>query len=355
MERVVKLVVLVFFVVVFGSTQHILLPLFAGNYPSVFFLLSLTSLLGSLLYTIILFFFGFRLPEFWEQKYFILIAIVDSFMCFCFIYATDPEKTPVLFQSIMLGLTIFPNTLFSYIILSKSVRYDYKYIAVSIFCLLVSISVASIGSLESISQMHIGILVYFLGVVLLSLSNVLQEAYVRDKLNSDDAVDDFEPGDVETRDLIFSNLGEKIQDLKNKVELATFTTLYQTLSVVLLYSILIFAGKGQLVESLEVLKQTDQYPLLIGFVVACALCFLASIYLNQISSNYNAILTNLTNQSVALFFVIFPSLNAGTKHSLIPTLFSIAFSVVSVIIWISKGEINLPPTDKKSQTIYGTL
>jgi hypothetical protein len=71
------------------------------------------------------------------------------------------------------------------------------------------------------------------------------------------------------------------------------------------------------------------------FIYDCLALYLFSIYLNSISTNYNMILTNLTNQSVAIFFAIFPHLNAGIHASIPITILSLAFNILSVVLWIN--------------------
>ena len=51
------------------------------------------------------------------------------------------------------------------------------------------------------------------------------------------------------------------------------------------------------------------------------------------------IVTNITNQSIAIFFTIFPKFNKGFHHSLYIIIICLSCSVVSVILWIF-GEKN---------------
>lgn len=51
-------------------------------------------------------------------------------------------------------------------------------------------------------------------------------------------------------------------------------------------------------------------------------------------------LTNLTNQSVALFFSIFPYLNNGIKAPLYILMPSLALNIISVTLWIYGEDTN---------------
>jgi hypothetical protein len=75
------------------------------------------------------------------------------------------------------------------------------------------------------------------------------------------------------------------------------------------------------------------------FMLLWYLLFVLALFLNEISTNYTMILTNITNQSIALFFIIFPHLNEGIRYPLFITLSSMATSFVSVLFWINAEKI----------------
>jgi hypothetical protein len=75
------------------------------------------------------------------------------------------------------------------------------------------------------------------------------------------------------------------------------------------------------------------------FIFLWFLLFVLALFLNEISTNYTMILTNVTNQSVALFFIIFPQFNNGIKYPLFITLSSLAASLISVLFWINAEKI----------------
>lgn len=83
------------------------------------------------------------------------------------------------------------------------------------------------------------------------------------------------------------------------------------------------------------------------YIYDCLLLYLLSIYFNSISTNYHMILTNVTNQSVAIFFTIFPRFNHGIQYALYITLPSLACNISSVFLWI-KGEHNETHEEKIS-------
>jgi len=88
------------------------------------------------------------------------------------------------------------------------------------------------------------------------------------------------------------------------------------------------------------------------FIFLWFLLFVLALFLNEISTNYTMILTNITNQSVALFFIIFPQFNHGIKYSLFITLSSLFTSLVSVLFWINAEKvIDDSPTDEENLNI----
>lgn len=336
-------VLLVLGVLIFGSIQHITIPLFVNVFESLYFLLLITSLEGCILYTTLYCITlkivgGIGQLSWFNGMTLMMIGIIDALFCVCFIYGANPERTPVIFQSIFLGLAIVPSAIFTRLLLKKEVKYCPYYIMGSMLALVISITVACIPIYqEGVGEWYWSVM-YLIGIILMSLSNVLQEKYM-----------------IDTGDGSFVN----------KLRLASYTGIAQLVSVFCLVWVDLFIGydagntynaTGAFVESVEVFFTDIKTNLIIQFfIVVCLVSFVLSIYLNEISTNYNMILTNLTNQSVALFFVFFPELNHGVKNSLFNTLISVICSCASVYFWF-KGETQVPKKDEKIElNSYGTF
>ena len=127
-----KLISLIIGVLITGSFQHITIPLFVGMFPSLYFLLVLTAVEGLILYTLLLTFVLIRSSEertsgsyeqssvspeggsFWIPAgtgfIIICVGVTNAIMSICFIYAANPQRTPVVIQSIFLGPAIHINT-----------------------------------------------------------------------------------------------------------------------------------------------------------------------------------------------------------------------------------------------------
>jgi len=324
MYQKIKLWSLILGVIITGSIQYITIPLFVSMFPSLYFLLILTSVEGIILYTIILIIIVLRnksnffsIPE---GSYFTIfcIGVTNACMSICFIYSANPVRTPVVVQSIFLGLAIIPSILFTKIILCKQNIYDLKYTIPSLVCLLISIILAIIPMLQKMVDFNFWIFMYFVGVIFLSLTNILQEKYV-------------------------AIVGDSFE---NKIKLALYSGLVQIITLGLLCWVDLLFGynrtaKGAFDAFIDSIIgfQGNLVGILLTqiFIFDCLFLFLISIYLNGISTNYNMILTNLTNQSVALFFTIFPHLNKGIRYPLSITMLSMFCNVMSIILWV-KGE-----------------
>ena len=275
----------------------------------------------------------FEQPQ--ELLLLIKIGICGGLVAILFSYSANPKRTPVILQSIFLGLAIIPCAIFSKLILKKQVHYDKKYLIASIFVLLVSVIVATIpmfmNNQDSAFNNILWSGMYLFGVIFLGLSNVLQEKYI-----------------------MLTNT-----TFKNKIKMAFYTFLFSTLLLLILCWVDIVFGYENntndafksFINSFYVFGTDGTKMLLIQlFVLVMFVLVIVSIYLNAISTNYNMILTNVSNQVVALCFTIFPSLNSGIQYPLWVIIISLLLNIVSVVLWI-KGESITQTSDNKTEML----
>jgi hypothetical protein len=150
-------------------------------------------------------------------------------------------------------------------------------------------------------------------VFFLAISNIMQEKYVPDTNDS---------------------------SLKNRICLAFYTSVTQLIVLICLCWGDQFLGYNT--NSFVIYTNsffmffatfTNWFTLEL-FIFDCLLLYFLTIWLNSMSPNYNMILTNLTNQSVAIFFSVFSSLNTGYKHPLYITIICLLLNCLSVCLWI---------------------
>ena len=324
-----KLISLIVAVVVSASIKNIIIPILVTLYPSIYFIVLFVtieccllffcvSLIANLEYT-------FEKPT--QLPLLIAIGITSSLVTLLMSYSANPKRTPVILQSIFLGLAIIPCAIFSKIILKKQNEYDMRYLIASIFILILSVTVATIpiatNNEGSLFNSILWSLMYLLGIVFLGLSSVLQEKYI-----------------------ILTD-----STFKNKIRLAFYSFLFQTITILLLCWVDIIIGYADnatsafkaFIDSFYVFG-IDELKLLLLQLFVCVIfvLVLVSIYLNAISTNYNMILTNVSNQIVALFFTIFPSLNSGIQYPLWIIIVSLLLNIISVILWIKGESIAIP-------------
>jgi len=210
---------------------------------------------------------------------------------------------------------------FTRFILKKQDKYNFKYIIPSICFLGISIGLGIIPLLDQTVNFDIKmigwIMMYLLGIILFSLYSILQQKFVNE-----------------------SNDG-----FENKIRFAFYSGFFQLITIINLFWLDILFNTGTMNNFLInfisgskfILENKLSILLTQIFIFDCVIFFIISIYLNEISSNYNMILTGLTNQSVILFFTIFPKLNTGIKYPIYISVFCIICNILSVIFWL-KGE-----------------
>lgn len=328
----IKLFFLIIGVVIFGSAGNILTPIIVGeNSTSTYFILLLNGVESFIMYFIFLLgimcwkasFHVFKI----KLQLLLLTAfsgIISGLIGVCFLYASNPTRTPIIMQSILLGVSILPNVIFTKFILQKQNQYNFKYIITSICFLLISIGFGIIPLLNIENKFDpkmIGwIVMYLLGVILFSLYSILQEKFI-----------------IETND-----------NFENKIKFAFYSGFFQLITIINLFWIDILFDSGNINNFLTNFISGAKFAfannlsalLLQLFIFDCVIFFIISIYLNEISSNYNMILSGLTNQSVILFFIIFPKLNTGIEYSIYISVFCIVCNISSVLCWL-KGESTL--------------
>lgn len=348
-------------IIILGSVSHISLPLVVSSYPSVFFVIFMCSVQGILIYGFSLFCFriyvkkrylsyhectlyfslyDYLLKDFeiikQQWKTIISVGISNAFMCYLMMYSANPIRTPVVIQSVFLGLAILSSIVFSKMFLNKKTEFNWPFALISILFLLGSVGIAIIPLVDSnlnfTNDFHLlWVFMFLFGVFAYSLTNVLQEKYQIDSHNS---------------------------TFDNKLRLAFYSSVCQFICVMLLCWLDIFIGYGipnhtnnsqytpkepESQTSFDLFVQCFQtmfsniisFVILEIFIILWFSLFLLAVALNEISTNYTMILTNITNQSVALFFIIFPHLNHGIKYPWFVTVGSLSSSFISVIFWIN--------------------
>ena len=325
----VRLIVLILAIVITASIEHITIPIMVTYFESMYFILIVSSLHGCVNFgTIILIKTRGSCVRPKKFKISMLAGFFNALMSMCFVYAANPVRTPVVIQSIFLGFAIIPSVLFRKLILGldKRVTYNPKYIVPSVLCLAISVGIAvtplfiTSDSDENGngSGISLWIALYLCAVILLSLDNTLQEKY-----------------SIRTKD----------NTLLNRVSFAFYTSMCQFITLIPMFGVeYVFGytdspGTAFVRSAYMFVQNIGNFVLLELFILDCLALYVLSIYLNGVSTNYNMILTNITNQSVAIFFTIFPSLNSGIRYPIYITLLSLVFNVTSVGLWI-KGEHN---------------
>lgn len=367
-----KLILLIVGIALSGSVQLITTPLIMPVYPSIFFITLTLSIESSIVFGLIMLvndIVGLYNKKQWSFDYTVItkhpknilgMGILQFLISICFFYSSNPNRTPVLMQVILLGLCIIPSVIFSKIILNKRKNYQLNYLIYSMCFLLVSIilgviplaiqtelaDTVPIQSNQSVStnqtttpivtNKSISILwccVFMIGVVFMALSNVLQERYINatNKKASTKFKFAFFTRLVQLLLTIIMFWTEPLLGYNN-----TFSNFFSTFGNDYLKSIQLFFGSsyGFWIIQLYVIGRVISYILL--------------IYLNQISANYSTIISGINTQILGLFFAIFPSLNTGFQYPLTVTMLNIFCNISSIIFWIKAEKA---PIDNDENTV----
>jgi len=205
--------------------------------------------------------------------------------------------------------------IFTKYILKKNNTYNLPYTFCSIFMVLLSIVLSIIPLFKGDYRFNGWIFMYLFGVILLSLTYIFQEKFI-----------------MKTNKTFY-----------NKLKILFFGEVIQLFIVLGFFWLEPILGYSNSIEKswegfVSVLNNhaNNPYPIIYTqlFVFNYIIFSLSGIYLNQISTNYNTILSGLSNQSVAIFYMIFPHLNNGIVYPLVIALFSIGFNAMGILCWI---------------------
>lgn len=337
-----KLVLLILGVLITASVQQITVPLFVSIYPSIYFLSVIITVECLVLYTVALTILNYisnkklnSAPKCTKKCTTLadptiisklplvsLVGVSNAAMSMCFLYSANPIRTPILIQTIFLGLAILPSVLFTKVILNKNNKYEKKYCIPSIIFMVISICLAIIPFVQYNINFSAWILMYLGGVILMSLTNILQEKYTNET-----------KGD-----------NEKFID---KIRLAFYSRIFHTIFILCMCWMDIVFGYNDdgiagavnaFIESFNIYIGDLYYFFIIQvFVFSYFLLFIIAMYLNEISTNYNMVTTGLSNQSVTIFFTIFPHLNHGIKYPIFVVILNLYCNIASIFLWV-KGE-----------------
>jgi hypothetical protein len=330
MDSKIKLYSLLFFILLTSSIEHIAMPLISKYFESVYFFVFVMTLQGCVFYFLMLVYYnGWNIkPK--CPKINLITGSTNAIMSLCFVYSSSPTRTPVIIQSIFLGSCVIFSVIFTKYILKKKVTYEqkYTYSSIVLLCISVVISIVPMFNEDNFNKHTIfWMFGYLMAIICMSFDNIMQEKYM-----------------IITKD----------SSLSNKLNLSFYNSLVQFFMLFLLFPFDFAFGynadpRASFAKGFYELFDNG-FLLFIGleFLVADFLIlYLLSVKLNAISTNYNMIITNLTNQSVSLFFTIFPSLNSGVHSPFYVVIICIILNTVSIYLWI-KGEkhdhdIQVPP------------
>src|SRR5579872_808420 len=183
-----KTALLIIAVIITSSTEHITIPIMVTYFSSLYFIIMMSSIHGCINFGLLMLIItkcrptksepSLIKPKKWHLI--MLAGSLNAVMSICFIYTANPERTPVVLQSILLGLAVFPSVLWRKCILNKIIHYDKLKITIASVLLIISVGVAIIPLTSHTYDLtkSYWIIGYVTAVILLSMDSTLQEKYI---------------------------------------------------------------------------------------------------------------------------------------------------------------------------------
>lgn len=319
MNQKVLIALLVIGITIKSAAQGIIVPIILEYFTSVNFIMTFTTIQFILIFGILYYFLSkcsCIIPEY--KLSIVLSGVFTGLMAVTMSYAARPDRTPITIQTILAGLPIIPSMIMRKIILNKIIIYDMRFIAPSIICFIASVVVASIPFAYQFAVSNLlWILVYTIGIIFQSAYNVYQEKYMTE---SDDS------------------------SLLNKVMLVYYSRIIELLTIIS-FCWCEYLINGENIanvygENVKIFF-TDHIPMLLfeGFIIAYIFAYIMSVYLNNISTNYNMMIPAMANPIVCIFFTVFTQFNIGIKYPIWAIVVPIICSSTGIILWMF-GEKN---------------
>lgn len=303
--------------IISGSIFNILLPMITLYFQSCYFITVISSTQLLVLFLIaLLISYRKNIMNIQSKKYIFLSGLIISISNICIIFSANPTRTPIILQSILLGLIVIPSAIFTKIFLKKKVHYNIKLIIPSIILLTAGILLPFINTEVKLGTSNLAwIILYTGGVIALSLTAVVNEKYY---MTTDKTINNV---------VLLGTLSRLVQTLCLMSYFWVEYIIGYTDNPILAFkeSILIFVSDGTASILFELL------------VLSCFVYYLLTLKINATSSNIMLLLTTIINPIMAIFYTIFSKLNPGIQYPIYIIIISLLCNVIGVILWI-KGE-----------------
>jgi len=315
-----------------GAILGSIMPILVTHYDSMYFILVMTSIQFCIIFGISSAILGCGKPK--NNSTLILSGFTNGLMSICMLYTVNAIRTPIVLQSILSATIILPSVVFTKYFLKKNVLYEKKYIIPSVVFLCGSIVLSIIPMSSTWSIMSIvWTIIFACGIIFRSIFSILQEKYI-----------------VDTKDFTFHN----------KIILVFYSRIYQLITLLLFFWLEDIIGykKSSLCDGIiqgftAFSTNFWAFVLLESFVIVYVASFIANVYLNSISTNYNMISSSVGNNLTIIFFEVFPFLNKGISISIEYLIPCMIMNIISTILWI-KGE-NIKKSNQPKQTNESTV
>lgn len=294
-------------IIVTSSIQGILIPKIVSSFQSMYLLLLIIAGIFAILLTII---HGIFVRQPYKPKYFeyvVYIAMFNTFESVAMIYSANPSRTPILIQTILVGIVILPTAFLTRYYLQKQVVYKQHLIIPSIIFLIASLVISSLPLYSEWHWMSIlWISLYAFGVVSISFYNIMQEK---------------------------SMIVEDRHDATHKLSIITYAAVLKFLFIIPLFPVewlFLDDPLSSALSDIEVFK--TNWMIVIGFCVTYTVTCILAVNLNSLSTNMNMISSTMVNIIVMTYYSIFPPANS-VRYPLLIIIACMILNVHSIVFW----------------------
>lgn len=308
----IKIYSLITSIIITSSIQGIIIPKLVTIYSSMYFLLVFIAFVFMCILFVAYIIIVRGIYEVKNTKYIVYIGFYNTLESVCMIYSANPSRTPILIQTILVGLVIIPSALLTKFYLKKDIEYNYKILFTSIFLLILSLGISCIPLYSEWNWMSIfWIALYSCGVISIACYNIMQEGTMT-----------FE-NDFTT---------------KHKISIIFCGSIVKLFFVLCCFGIEYLLGYGEdpklsiFQDMLTFFENRNAKILLISFCFVYSTTCILAVNLNSYSTNMNMISSSMVNVVVITYYSIFPPENS-IDYPIYIIVICMVLNIISIVLW----------------------
>lgn len=345
----------IIFNIVGTTIQQTSMPLWLNDWSEPMGILISCSLFYVTIFGILMLLFSKRYyPHKSSWKILCLAGLCDALNSIFIVYASQSNRVPAILQPILYNLNIFSVILSNKLILSDKKKYFNWYVLISIFLILLSVSITSIPfytnkNVENPNEFIGWSMIYVIGACFGIVFNIYQSIFYKNE--KEELIKDEQYHIISTQDREINNIinMEKISlkhFFSNSFILLFYQCLFQFISILSLIWIDLLPGFGRSTVNnlsdnlLSMFKCNftnqcgNSYIYYLVFNIGYMLSYVGSCYLNLDNSPFNILFMALATPISIIFWIIAPySDTLSGNINLLYVIPGLIFTIFALLIW----------------------